>query len=1392
MSAAGLLALLLTATPEVAAATTRPALIPGWVVDRWTVEDGLPLDHITDIAQTPDGMLWLATFDGLVRFDGRTFTVMRTMEHPALGTNRFVQLTVGGDGELWILTEDGGLIRHHRRQLQRWEPDELGAPGHRLIPDAPHPWLGTQAGLIRLVDGTPEPVLDLYPSALTIEHDNTIWAGEADRRELLRGEPGGSARVVHPADGSSAGYVFDLHLSEDGALWVAASSGALVHRDGEGLRRLAGLDARVCEVLETDAGELLLRADGGWWSVEGDTLTPELRTDQRCYRHLVETATERGGALWRVAGSRLLRDDAVVLESDVELGQQLWDRDGSLWLISSGGLWQVRRASAAPVRSAFPEGTSPIRSLYRDSRGDRWLVSDLALLRQSPDGAEERIPNDQIAPSHPDMAQHVALLYSISEAPDGRRWIATQTGLCDIDAAEPEACVRSPEPYALFTDRDGVLWVTTKRGVRRGLDGPMLLEGGEREAMVRSFAQTADGTVWMGTIGEGLLSWREDRGLARMTRDDGLPTDRIRGLHADADGVWVATEDAGLCRVEGEAVRCLDRRHGLFDDTLHSVHPDAHGRLWMSTNRGVFWAREADVRAVLGGRLAAVQSLAYTERDGMLDREANGTHFPQVLAEPGGRLLYPTMKGAVAFDPDALPPPPPPAVLLESLRAGGADRTAEALAGQALTLTPDESALSARWTVAEFRWHEQVRYRHRLIGYAGHEEWSVPSAEPQVRWSSLPPGEYRLEIAAGLGGAWSAPVAVAVIREPAFSETLWFSLSLGLLGVAVTGLGAGFRVRQLRVRQEELEDTVSERTQELATRNQVLQQQTRLLEQQTEQLAAQTQQLNDKNQQIQAQADRLSELDALKTRFIANVSHELRTPVTLIMGPLDDLQGASAALDEGARQSLGVARRNAQRLGELVGQLLDIARLDSDGLPLRARPGDLGALLRRISARFTTAAQHRDITLTVRTPGGPVGLYFDPEQLDRVVSNLLSNALKFTPDGGAIDLDLGVDAPDSPDAVATLSVTDTGIGIPAAQQDRLFDRFYQVDRGDARRYEGAGIGLALTRELVRLHGGDITVHSAPGQGATFTVTLPLGVAHLSPEEIDLSPSATTAAAAPPRPPALEAGAGDEEDEETGERSLVLVVEDHPDMRAYLAAHLRERFAVALAASGAEALAAIQARRPAAVVSDVMMPGMDGLELCRRLRAEPELADLPVLLVSAKASAGDRLAGLEVADDYLSKPFRMPELLARVHNLLRRPAAAAADATPAEAEEAALPERPAVDVALLERLRAAVGDNLDTPRFGASALARVVAMSPRQLQREMQRLTSQSPTDFIRQLKLEAAAAMLRAGRFATVGEVAAAVGFSPNYFSRVYAAWAGHPPTADLNADVSPPEAGGR
>jgi len=401
---------------------------------------------------------------------------------------------------------------------------------------------------------------------------------------------------------------------------------------------------------------------------------------------------------------------------------------------------------------------------------------------------------------------------------------------------------------------------------------------------------------------------------------------------------------------------------------------------------------------------------------------------------------------------------------------------------------------------------------------------------------------------------------------------------------------------------------------------------------------------------VREQTNKLMEMDRIKNRFFANLSHEFRTPLALTIGPLEDaINGEFGPVNNRLGRQLQVMLRNSHRLLRLINQLLDISKIEAGEMTLSSAVHDLRALAMETAQAFTPYAERKQIAFAAELGGMPLCLAFDYAKMEQILNNLLSNAIKFTPDGGKVKLILE-EVTDSGRAGVCLRVRDTGPGIAPHAIDKVFNRFYQVDGSSTREHEGTGIGLSLVKELVELHGGTIGVTSEPGFGSEFRVFIPGEVDHNEREAEARADRKVTAIELA----GLEDGgetSGQNDEAPTG-APTVLVVDDNRDIRDYLSSCLTPEFRVIQAGDGAEGLSQARLHQPDLIVSDIMMPGVDGYQLCRAVRQDPQLSHTPVIFLTAKASEEMKLEGLQHgADDYLAKPFSGRELLARSRNLI---------------------------------------------------------------------------------------------------------------------------------------------
>jgi len=521
----------------------------------------------------------------------------------------------------------------------------------------------------------------------------------------------------------------------------------------------------------------------------------------------------------------------------------------------------------------------------------------------------------------------------------------------------------------------------------------------------------------------------------------------------------------------------------------------------------------------------------------------------------------------------------------------------------------------------------------------------------------------------------------------------------------------------------------------------------------------------------QAEAEKLRDLDHAKSRFFANISHEFRTPLTLILGPVHQwLENARPTNQEATPvpvRGLDLVRRNANRLLDLINQLLDLSKLESGFMRLSVAPGDPLQTLRVLTNAFESMAEQSGIRYEIAVPQTPENAWFDRDKLEKIAANLLSNAFKHTPPGGSVAV-----RAELRHERLFLEVADTGAGIPQEALEKVFDRFYQAGGG-----AGTGIGLALVRELCALHHGSVSVESALGKGSIFRVEIPVDRTAFSAEERSEAAAAALSSSdgfsssdeSTRRKKSGSAYSSDEEKSSDDARPLCLVVEDNLELQGYIREQLHGAFRVLLASDGHEGLQSALLHIPDLIISDVMMPEMDGNQLCAALKTDERTSHIPVILLTARAGRESRIEGLETgADDYLTKPFDARELIVRAQNLvrqreiLRKQFSRTVVLQPKEIALTSADER------FLQRIQESLDENLGNDQFSVEELAAAVGMSRSQLHRKLTALIDQPPVEFIRNFRLRRAKEMLEAG-VGNVSEIGYAVGFSsPAYFSKAF------------------------
>ena len=920
-------------------------------------------------------------------------------------------------------------------------------------------------------------------------------------------------------------------------------------------------------------------------------------------------------------------------------------------------------------------------------------------------------------------------------AESGKLWASTRNGLSCLDRKtglftnyqhdpnNPNSLVHSDVRFML-RDHTNRLWISTLNGLdwldeknghfhhlQHDPTNPKSLSGNR----ISYLFEDKRHTLWIGTFGAGLNKF--DRTTNQVTRYRWSPDDFASQLNEsiyciaeDLSGtIWVGGP-RGMSRFDAKTNRFHNytARNGLPSVVVTGILVDSQNRLWVSTNRGIARFNQQ-----------TEQFSYFTPSDGLSGWEFKGYGFYK--SPRTGEFFFGGADGMTIFHPDSIgnnryvPP-----VFITALRRfvsdGAGLRTIdEPVVGKSeISLPHDAGTVAFEFAALSYSNPAKNQYAYQLQGFS--KQWIPLGTKPEVTLAGLAPGTYTLRVKGSNGdGFWNeTPAQFSIIVLPPWWQTGWAYLGYVLL--FIMGL---LLARRVIVNRERLRSDL--RVQQL-------------------------------------EANNLRELDGMKSRFFANLSHEFRTPLALISGIVQK-RTAQLPLSDEQRNDYGLIARHANRLLQLINQLLDFSRLEARQLKPNLQPTDLTALLRALAGSFESLAQSKGLTYRYALPLQSVWAEFDADKVEKIITNLLSNAIKFTAKGGQV-----VFSADRTKTAIRFVIQDTGIGISTDHLPYIFNRFYQADPTATRNYEGVGIGLALTKELIELLGGTITVESRLAEGSSFTVTLPLRIISQPEKFPDLTPNGHSE-----KEPEVLLAEITESRSGKSTAMTVLVVEDNTDLRQFIQNRLARNYTVLEAVDGLSGLNQAFDVIPDLIISDVMMPGLDGLTLCHRLKTDERTSHIPIILLTAKADVESKLAGLEYgADDYLTKPFQLTELLVRSRNLiaqrqqLRERFSRQLTVKPSEVTATTADER------FLQRVLSVMETQMGNPDFDVDMFSREMAIGCTQLYRKLLALTDQSPTDFIRRMRLRRAADLLRQQQ-GNVGEIAIQVGFnSLNYFTRCF------------------------
>lgn len=922
------------------------------------------------------------------------------------------------------------------------------------------------------------------------------------------------------------------------------------------------------------------------------------------------------------------------------------------------------------------------------------------------------------------------IVVSMAHGASGGLWLGTYFGGLNYfdgkqfkhylhDPSDPNS-ISDNSVWMLYLDSKKNLWVGTLKG---GVDvydpdfNKIYHFGQDNQALhsnyITSFCEDKNGHMWIGT-GYGLEVFNPETGrFTHILKEEGNPeslsNNSVLDIFCDSENdMWVATM-YGLNRFSRASgvFESYTKKDGLPENIIASVLEDSAGNLWFSTYKGLSKMERGSDKVIFHN---------FDISDGL-----QGDIFNErsALRLKNGDLAFGGKNGLNVFNPEEISVSDEPSKLVfldfyvsnHQIKPGAVynGRTwfeKGVNATEQITLKPFENSFTIEFTSLSFYQKENILYKYRLVGFD--REWVTRSNIYRANYTNLDPGKYRFEVmATDQSHQWdSQPISLEIeILTPFWRTPLAISIYVVLVLVAL------FLTRRAIIQKERFRARV---------------------------------------EQERLEAGRVHELDLMKIKFFTNISHEFRTPLTLIITPIERLLKAAESQYQNDFQMI---HRNARRLLTLVNQLLDFRKIEANQHRLSVSSGDLVDFMQSIVDSFSDLANDRNIKLEFRSELSSFFTSFDRDKFEKIMFNLLSNAFKFTHTNGKVAVQMYQKSMEGDTYTIGFRVSDDGIGIPLDKQKDIFKRFFQVDNSHSININhGSGIGLSITKEFVEMHGGTIWVESTTEKGSTFIFELPL-------KKLDALSSDIVTDHVYEFP---------EDDEISESKSTIVLADDNDDFRFYLRDNLKQLYNIIEAPNGKVAFKKIISNPPDLVVTDIMMPEMNGVDLCKKMKSDPRTAHVPVILLTAHYSDDQKMEGFDAgAIEYITKPFNFEILVRSIKSAVQmqkliHAAEHRVEAKPAEIEIISMDEK------LIAKALQVVEENISNADFSVQELSRELAVSRGQLYKKILEITGKTPIEFIRIIRLKRAAALLEKSQL-TVAEVAYKVGFNnPKYFARYF------------------------
>jgi len=1329
------------------------------------ITNGLSVNQVNSIFKDSNGFMWFGTISGLNRYDGYKFRVFKhSANNPnSLADNSVTGIFEGPEKKLWIKTHIGFSIYNSTtetfsndvaRELAKYKvlTDQL-----TLIKKDKRGnfWFLTNNEGLYCYDpknnttsffnsAGNNSIAILHSDAITDvveDNHNFMWLiyadGKIDKLDPLTNTIISSSNKLAKANNNKP-ELYSGTFDHNDNLWLYAASSPI------GVYRYH-IDTDTLDHFTTETGEIRLNYNVIYNIILGDDNKIWIGTDHGGINRVDPITNSIQYLLNREDDPKSLQGNSVVLYKD---------NTGIIWAgtFKQGISYYHKSIIKFPLIRHY---VSDVKSLpYEDvdcfaddTGGNLWIgTNGGGLLNYN--SATKKYVQFKHDPNDPNsLANDIVISLCIDH--EHKLWIGTYFGGLDCFDGKRfihyrhndniPSSISDDRVYSIMEDSSLKLWVGTFAGSTNIFDRPSNSFLHPNYQMLSNYTaviyEDKQKNIWIGRD-RGIDFIKNGKSIAKHyvnnpNNPNSLIGNDVNSIIQDSKGIiWIGTKDGiSILNAQSGKFYNLNETNGLPGNDVLKVLEDNNGKIWISTTNGL-----ASIRSVKAGGNYKFQINKFDEFDGLQGREFNAY---SAFKTQNGQLIFGGAHGFNMFNPQNINITKSKPQLLftdfqlfnKSVAVGDTIKGNVLLKSSItntknLTLSHNENDFSIEFAACEYFNPDKIVYQYMLEGFD--KQWlSAPNNTRKATYTNLDAGDYVFKVKAGnindpentstitlnikvLPPFWKSPLAYLVYFVSAVC-LLFYIRHKGILKLK----------NEFRIKQEKLEGE-------------------RKLENERE------------------EARRMHQLDLMKIKFFTNVSHEFRTPLSLILSPIDDLIKTTDKPEQ--QNHLVMIKRNGKRLLNLVNQLLDFRKMEYNELKLCLKKGDIIQFIKEVSSSFTDVAHQKQIQYLFESEVNSFITNFDHDKIERILFNLLSNSFKFTPSGGYISVMLNLSAPDvfaQDQKILEIKVIDTGIGIPVENQEKIFERFFQDNMPESLLNQGSGIGLSITKEFIKMHGGTIKIESEPDYGTCFIIELPVG---------DLNDGHLVAA-----PEQEEASYAIVQNADSthlsAKKSTVLLIEDNDDLRFYLKDNLKHSFHIIEAVNGKDGWQKALALHPKLIVSDVSMPEMNGLDLCKKIKGDSRTAQIPIILLTALTGQEDQLAGLDSgANDYIVKPFNFEILLSKIHSLLRIQKTYQKQAE-VEAQDIVVVSE---DEKFLKNAFASIEKNITNPNFSVEELSRNLNLSRVSLYKKLLTLTGKTPVDCIRTIRLKRAVQLLEKSKL-SIANVAYEVGFNnAAYFAKVF------------------------